>query len=76
MVKTVYHSLGQTADSLNVQAWRIARLFELGVLPEPPRIGRNRAIPATMVPAIVDALRDKGWLSPCQDLDEEFCNGS
>jgi hypothetical protein len=57
-----YLSLGELADSLGVQSWRIARLFELGVLPEPPRIGRQRAIPKGEVPAVVDALRKRGWL--------------
>ena len=58
-----YVGLGELGDTLNVQSWRIARLFELGVLPEPPRLGRIRLIPKSMIPQIVDALRDRGWLS-------------
>jgi hypothetical protein len=57
-----YLSLGELADTLSVQSWRIARLFELGILPEPPRIGRQRCIPKAMVPQVVDALRARGWL--------------
>ena len=57
-----YLSLGELADTLSVQSWRIARLYELGILPEPPRVGRQRVIPKTSVPAIVDALRARGWL--------------
>ena len=39
-----YLSLGELGDLLGVQSWRIARLFELGILAEPPRIGRRRLI--------------------------------
>ena len=56
-----YLSLGELGDTLGVQSWRIARLFELGILPEPPRIGRLRVIPKAMVPEIIDALRRRGW---------------
>ena len=59
-----YVSIGDLADTLSVQSWRIARLFELGILPEPPRIGRRRMIPKSMIPQIVDALRSRGWLAP------------
>ena len=58
-----YLSLGQLGDLLGVQSWRIARLFEMGVLPEPPRIANRRLIPKANIPDIVDALRARGWLS-------------
>ncbi len=45
------------ADALGVQSWRVARLFELGILPEPPRASGRRLIPKSMVPTIADALR-------------------
>lgn len=57
-----YLSLGELADLLSVQSWRIARLFELGVLPEPERMAGRRMIPKVMVPEVVDALRARGWL--------------
>jgi len=67
-----YVSLGELGDTLGVQSWRIARLFELGILSEPPRIGRRRLIPKSMVPQIVDALRARGWLpGDGADLPEE-----
>lgn len=58
-----YLSLGELADALGVQSWRIGRLFESGELREPPRVGRQRAIPKAMVPAIVEALRRHGWIA-------------
>jgi hypothetical protein len=56
-------SLGEVADLLSVQSWRIARLFELGILPEPVRVSGRRMIPKDSIPQIVDALRARGWLS-------------
>ena len=53
---------GELGDALGVQAWRVARLFELGILPDPPRVAGRRMIPKQMVPAVVDALRARGWL--------------
>jgi hypothetical protein len=55
-------SIGELAEVLGIQSWRIARLFELGAIEEPPRISNRRAIPKTMIPAIVDALRARDWL--------------
>ena len=53
---------GAIADALGVQSWRVARLFELGILPEPARLSGRRIIPKEMVPYVVDALRNRGWL--------------
>ena len=63
-----YLTIGQLGDTLGVQCWRIARLFELGILPEPPRAGRARLIHKSRVPAIVDALRERGWM-PAEEVD-------
>jgi hypothetical protein len=60
-------SVGEIADLLSVQSWRVARLFELGILPEPERIARRRVVPKEMIPQIVDALRARGWLSTASE---------
>jgi hypothetical protein len=52
----------EIAELLGVEAWRIRRLYERRLLAEPPRIGRARAIDSDEIPAIVDALRCRGWL--------------
>jgi hypothetical protein len=62
-----YVTTGELGDALGIQSWRIARLFELGVLREPQRIGGRRLIPKSMTPAIVDALRQRGWLPAPQE---------
>ena len=36
---------GELGDFLGVQAWKISRLFEVGVLKEPDRVGGRRLIP-------------------------------
>jgi hypothetical protein len=55
-------STGDVAELLGVAPWRVRRLFEDGDLPDPPRIGLARAIPRESIPAIIDALRARGWL--------------
>ncbi len=57
-----HFSSGELGDLLGIQAWKIARLFELGAVAEPPRIGGRRLIPQEMIPEIVDALRARGWI--------------
>lgn len=52
----------EVADLLGTVTWRVRRLFEDGTLAEPPRFGGARAIPRTLLPAILDALRVRGWL--------------
>ena len=54
----------QLADLVGTRTWRVRRLFEDGTLPEPERFAGKRAIPGTMIPRIVDALRARGWLPP------------
>lgn len=61
-------SLGEVAELLSVQSWRIARLFELGVLPEPERVAGRRMIPSDMVPEVAEALRARGWLTKSCEL--------
>jgi hypothetical protein len=54
------------ASLLDVELWRVARLFETGTLPEPPRIAGRRAIPKAMIPDIVVALQKRGWIPSSQ----------
>ena len=55
-------STGELGDELGVQSWRISRLFELGVVEEPPRVAGRRMIPRALIPRIVKALGERGWL--------------
>jgi hypothetical protein len=52
----------ELADLLGTDLWRVRRLFQDGTLPEPGRFGGKRAIPGDLIPRIVDALRERGWL--------------
>ena len=60
----------QIADLLGVELWRVQRLYELKLLPEPERFGGRRAILSSDLPAIVDALRRRGWLKASNDAGE------
>ena len=57
-----FYSTREMADLLGTLTWRVRRLYEDGTLPEPPRFAGKRAIPRQSIPAIVDALRNRGWL--------------
>ncbi len=61
-------STGELGDELGIQAWRINRLFELGLLGEPPRVAGRRMIPSSMIPDIIKALDERGWMSIGRDL--------
>jgi hypothetical protein len=50
------------AELLGVETWRVRRIFEDGTLPEPSRFAGRRVIAPELVPLIVQALRDRGWL--------------
>lgn len=58
---TTHFSTREVAELLGTETWRVRRLFEAGDLPDPPRIGLARAIPREQIPAIVEALRARGW---------------
>ncbi len=53
----------ELAEFLGTDEWRVRRLFELGVVDEPPRFAGKRVIPRSHIPAIVDGLRARGWLN-------------
>jgi hypothetical protein len=63
-------SVGELADCYRIQSWRISRLFELGLVEEPPRVAGRRMIPHSLIPAIEEALRAKGWLPPIKPEGE------
>jgi len=52
----------EVAELLGTLEWRVRRLFEDGSLPEPDKFGGKRAIPGSLIPQIVDLLRERNWL--------------
>lgn len=52
----------EVAELCGVAEWQVRRLFELGILPDPPRFAGKRAIPPDMLPTILDALRARGYI--------------
>lgn len=61
-------SVGEMADSITkatgvvVLPWRVTRLFELRLFPDPPRVGGRRVIPESLQPQLIRAMRDRGWI--------------
>lgn len=64
---TQLYTTRDAADLLGTQEWRVRRLFESGYLPEPGRFAGKRCITPDLIPAIVDGLRDRGWLPKPQE---------
>jgi hypothetical protein len=58
-----YYSTQDIADLLHQPLWHIQRIFEDGDVTETERFAGKRLIPSSQLPAIVDALRARGWLS-------------
>lgn len=59
-------STSEVAELFNVEVWRVMRLFSTGAVPEPIRIGGKRVIPREMLPQVLDALRERGWVAPAE----------
>jgi hypothetical protein len=58
-----YYSTREVGDLFGAYTWQVRRLFEDGTLSEPGRFVGKRAIPREMLPAILDELRKRGWVS-------------
>ena len=59
-----YLTLGALAKRYpGLQVWQIRRLYERGILPEPPRVAGLRIIPIEDVAKTVAALQRAGYLS-------------
>jgi hypothetical protein len=55
-------TLGTAARSLGVRTWQLRRLFERGLMPEPPRVGVYRVIAVADLPGLKAALQEAGYL--------------
>ena len=55
-------TLGPAAKLLGVRTWQLRRLFERGLMPEPPRVGAYRVIAVTDLPYLKAALHEAGYL--------------
>jgi len=56
------------AEILGIETWRVRRIFEDGTVPEPGWFGGRRAIPGSLIPIIIDALRRRNWLQTEESL--------
>ncbi len=62
MPDATYLTVGEAAMRLHCLEWRLRRVFERGLLPEPLRLGRYRLIPVADLPKIQKAMEDVGYL--------------
>jgi DNA-binding transcriptional MerR regulator len=55
-------TIGQIAKRFGCPPWAVRRLFERGLLPEPPRVGAYRVVAPEKLPQVETALREAGYL--------------
>jgi hypothetical protein len=60
--KTLGYTLGSLARRWGVPVWKIRRVFERRLLPEPSRLGNYRVVAARDLPSLERALRKAGYL--------------
>jgi DNA-binding transcriptional MerR regulator len=56
------YTTGDVAERYGIPEWRVRRLYERGILPEPARAGTYRLIRAEDLPGVENALRRAGYL--------------
>lgn len=56
------HTLGDLSRRFNCPLWAVRRVFERGLVAEPPRVGAFRVVADEDVPAVEAALRSAGYL--------------
>lgn len=57
-----FYTTHEVAERFGCKRWQVQRIFEDGLLKEPPRIRNYRAIPKKQLPAIEKVLRKRGYL--------------
>jgi hypothetical protein len=60
-------TVGAVARRYGIPPWMVRRVYERGLLPEPPRVGAYRVVPVDDLPRLEAALRGAGYLPPAGD---------
>lgn len=61
-IGAVTRHFAQLFPQANLRPWQVRRLFERGLLPEPPRVGAYRVIDSRDLPKVREALVRAGYL--------------
>lgn len=59
---TIYLTVPEVAKHFGCAPWKVRRLYERGVFPNPKRAALTRLIDEADLPKIEQALRDAGYL--------------
>ncbi len=65
--------LGAVAKRCGVTQRQVRRLFERGILPEPPRVGAYRVVDQDDLPRVEAALRAAGYLPAQHEPEAATC---
>ena len=63
----------QVAEMLGSTEWKVRRLFEDGTLPQAQKFGNKRVITEEMIPAIIEAFRERDWEVNEDAFPSAFC---
>jgi hypothetical protein len=55
-------TIGDVAKLYGIPAWKVRRVYEVGILPPADRLGPNRIVHAEQLPALERALRGLRYL--------------
>ncbi len=66
-------TLGDVARHVGCRPWQVRRLYERGLLPEPPRVGPYRVVHPRDLAAVTAALHDAGYLPPAETAAPSTC---
>jgi hypothetical protein len=64
-------TLGELASRIGCESWRIRRLFERKLLPEPRRVGKFRVFSESDVEAVRKVAESAGYVSCAKSPDSE-----
>jgi hypothetical protein len=61
-------TLGEAAQRLGTQLWKVQRLFDRKFLAPPRRLGRTRMVRESELPLIREKLREAGYLKDAEEV--------
>jgi hypothetical protein len=67
----IFLSATEAARQLRCPVWQIRKIFDRGLLPQPPRLGPYRVILPEDLPRIADALVRAGYRSAESDKTKQ-----
>lgn len=55
-------TLGEVADAIGIQAWKIRAAIDRGLLPAPQKVGRYHVLPADQLEEVRRVMTEAGYV--------------